>query len=89
MGFLDKAKEAAEQATARAKEGVEEVQTKRNLFQAYQELGRTTYELIEAGQISHDQLTAKAQEIRALQSQGQGEPAGTTGGGPEPPPAAA
>jgi hypothetical protein len=39
MGLLDKAKAAAEQAAAKAKEGVEEVQTKRELGQAFNELG--------------------------------------------------
>ena len=34
MGLLDKAKAAAEQAAAKAKEGVEDVQTKRELSQA-------------------------------------------------------
>ena len=41
MGFLDKAKAAAEQAAAKAKEGVEDVQTKRELSQAYNELGKS------------------------------------------------
>jgi hypothetical protein len=68
MGFMDKARSAAEQAATRAKEGVEEVQAKRNLSQAYEQLGRTTYELFEAGQISHDGLTAQAEEIRRLQA---------------------
>jgi hypothetical protein len=68
MGFMDKARSAAEQAATRAKEGVEEVQAKRNLSQAYEQLGRTTYELVEAGQISHDRLTAQAEEIRKLQA---------------------
>ena len=40
MGFLDKAKAAAEQAAAKAKEGVEDVQTKRDLSAAYNELGK-------------------------------------------------
>ena len=48
MGFLDKAKAAAEQAAASAKEGVDDVQTKRELSQAYGDLGKTTYELIAA-----------------------------------------
>jgi hypothetical protein len=56
MGFLDKAKAAAEQAAAKAKEGVEDVQTKRELGQAYGELGRTAFELLESGEISHDRL---------------------------------
>lgn len=66
MGFLDKAKSAAEQAATRAKEGVEEVQTKRSLAQAYEQLGRTAFELLEAGQISHERLTTQADEIRRL-----------------------
>ena len=66
MGFLDKAISAADQAASRAKEGVEEVQTKRNLTQAYEQLGRTAYQLIESGQISHEQLSAQAEEIRRL-----------------------
>ena len=64
MGFLDKAKDAAEQAASRAKEGVEDVQTKRNLTHTYEELGRTAFDLIEEGQISHDRMTALADEIR-------------------------
>jgi chemotaxis regulatin CheY-phosphate phosphatase CheZ len=67
MGFLDKAKAAAEQAATRAKEGVEEVQTKRNLSHAYEELGRTAFDLINEGQISHDRMTGLADEIRKLQ----------------------
>ena len=68
MGFLDKAKSAAEQAATRAKEGVEEVQAKRSLAQAYEQLGRTTFELLDAGEISHERLTAQADEIRRLQA---------------------
>jgi len=68
MGFIDKAKAAAEQAASRAKEGVEDVQTKRNLAHAYEELGRTAFELLESGQISHERLNAQADEIRGLQA---------------------
>ena len=56
MGFLDKAKAAAEQAATKAKEGVDDVQTKRELSQAYNELGKTAYELIESGDLSHPRL---------------------------------
>lgn len=66
MGFLDKAKAAAEQAAAKAKEGVEEVQTKRELGQAYGELGRTAFELLENGEISHERLETIAVKIREL-----------------------
>ena len=76
MGFLDKAKAAAEQAAAKAKEGVQEVQTKRELFQAYQELGKKTYELSESGEVSHSVLTPLIDKISALKAQEEGELAG-------------
>jgi hypothetical protein len=66
MGFLDKAKAAAEQAAAKAKEGVEDVQVKRELGQAYGELGKTTFELVESGEISHPQLEDVVARIRGL-----------------------
>ena len=66
MGFLDKAKAAAEQAAAKAKEGVEDVQAKRELSQAYNELGKSTYELIESGEITNPRLDATAAKIRTL-----------------------
>lgn len=69
MGFLDKAKATAEQAANRAKEGVEEVQAKRNLAHAYEQLGQTAFELIDAGEISHERLTAQADEVRTLRAQ--------------------
>jgi hypothetical protein len=73
MGFLDKAKAAAEQATAKAKEGVEDVQTKRELSQAYNELGKTAFELIESGDLSHPKLEPLAARIRALNERAAGD----------------
>jgi hypothetical protein len=66
MGFLDKAKAAADQATTRVKDGVDDVQAKRSLSQAYEQLGQTAYELIEKGEFTHAGLTAQAEEIRVL-----------------------
>jgi len=66
MGLLDKAKQAAEQAATKAKEGVEDVQTKRELSQAYNDLGKSTYELIGSGEISNPRLDAGAAKIKAL-----------------------
>jgi hypothetical protein len=66
MGFLDKAIAAADQASTRVKEGVDEVQDKRLLAQAYEQLGQTAYELIAKDQLTHADLTAQAEEIRAL-----------------------
>ena len=66
MGLLDKAKAAAQEATAKAKEGVEDVQLKRELSQAYNELGKTAFELLESNDISHPKLETVAAKIRSL-----------------------
>jgi hypothetical protein len=66
MGLLDKAKQAAEQAAAKAKEGVEDVQTKRELGQAYGDLGRAAFELVESGELSHARLEEPSARIRSL-----------------------
>jgi hypothetical protein len=66
VSFFNKAKQAAEQAAAKAKEGVEDVQQKRELGQAYGELGRTAFELLESGEIAHPRLEATAAQIRTL-----------------------
>ncbi len=66
MGLLDKAKAAAVEATAKAKEGVEDVQLKRELSQAYNELGKLAFELLESHDIAHPKLEPVAEKIRAL-----------------------
>ena len=76
MGFLDKAKAAAEQATAKAKEGAQELQTKRDLSGAYSELGKQTYELAEKGEVSHPQLTELVARIRSLRESAEADGAG-------------
>ncbi len=79
MGFLDKAKAAAEQAATRAKETAGELQTKRELGQAYDELGRATFTLVEAGEVSSSALDPIVERIRALKAQlEEGEPAAAT-----------
>jgi hypothetical protein len=69
MGFLDKAKAAAEQAAIRAKETAGELQTKRELGQAYDELGRTAFGLVEAGELSSPTLDPHVERIRSLKAQ--------------------
>ena len=83
MGFLDKAKAAAVEATAKAKEGVEDVQLKRELSQAYNELGKVAFELVDSGEISHAKLDAVAEKIRTLheRERGDGALAGAPAGG--------
>ncbi len=66
MSFFDKAKQAANQAAAKAKEGVEDVQQKKELWQAYHELGKTTFELIESGEISNPKFDPTVAKIRDL-----------------------
>ena len=69
MGFLDKAKAAAEQAASKAKETAGELQTKRELNQAYDELGRKTLELVESGEVSSTTLDPLVERIRSLKAQ--------------------
>lgn len=68
MKLFDKAKQAAEQAAVKAKEGVEEVQTKRDLGAAYNELGTKAFELIEAGELDRPDLVPLAERIRGLKA---------------------
>lgn len=79
MGFLDKAKSAAEQAAHKAKEGAEfaaqkaketaeDVQTKRELGNAFDELGHKAFELVESGAVSHEGLAPLVAKVRELQA---------------------
>ena len=89
MGFLDKAKAAAEQAATKAKEGVQDVQTKRELSQAYGELGQKTYELVSGGELSRPELAPLVDKISALRAQDEqeGEPVATEPAPSDQPPA--
>jgi len=69
MGLLDRAKTVAEQATIKAKEGLDEVQTRRELGQAYDELGKVAFELATAGDITHPRLEAGVERIKTLTAQ--------------------
>ena len=74
MGLLDKAKAAAEQAAVKAREGVEDVQTKRELSQAYGDLGRQAFSLVESGELANSQLDALVAKIRTLEAKASAEP---------------
>jgi hypothetical protein len=69
MGFLDKAMAAAEQAAMKAKGTAEELQTKRELGQAYGDLGRKALELIEAGTLSSAELDPFVARVQALKTE--------------------
>lgn len=68
MKLLDKAKAAAEQAAVKAKEGVEEVQTKRELNAAYGDLGEKTFDLVEAGALDRPEFATLVQKIKDLKA---------------------
>jgi hypothetical protein len=87
MGFLDKAKAAAEQAANRANEAVGDVQTKRELTKEYGELGETAFKLADSGAISHPELEAHVTRIRELQAKLEDDDAaGANGDAPAPDP---
>jgi outer membrane murein-binding lipoprotein Lpp len=88
VSFFDKAKQAAGQAAAKAREGVEDVQQKRELGQAYGDLGRAAFELVESGEISHPKLDAPSAQIRALNEKlAESSSDGTVASDPSQPPA--
>jgi hypothetical protein len=66
MSFMDRAKAAAEQVRAKAQEGVEEVQARKEVAQGYWDLGHKTYELASAGAVSHPELDPLVQRISEL-----------------------
>jgi hypothetical protein len=78
MGFVDKLKAGAEQAGNKARETAQEVQTKRELGQAYSDLGKTAFGLVDRGEISHGELTAGVDHVKELQARLSGEGASET-----------
>ena len=68
MKLLDRAKSAAEQAAVKAKEGVEEIQARRELHLAYVELGRAAFALVEDEAIGHAELERPVDRVRAARA---------------------
>jgi hypothetical protein len=66
MSFMDRAKAAAEQVRAKAQEGVEEVQARKELAQAYWDLGHKAHELASSGVISNPELDPLVARITEL-----------------------
>ncbi|MGH2874106.1 MAG: hypothetical protein ACRDL5_16790 [Solirubrobacteraceae bacterium] len=76
MSLIDKLKAGADEATARARETVQDTQLKHELGQAYGELGRAAYALIEEGglpQAADSRLSGAVERVRRLE----GAPAGS------------
>ena len=68
MGFLDKVKENIQETATMAREGVEDLHTKHELGQAYGELGRKTFDLIDAGTLQAPELGSDVERIRKLKA---------------------
>jgi hypothetical protein len=83
MGLLDKVKASAEQAASSAQKQAQIVGAKRELSQAYGDLGKTAYGLVERGEISHGDLASGVDHIRELQGRVSGESSGGESGGGE------
>lgn len=73
--FLNRIKDATNVVATRAREGVEELQTKHELSQAYNDLGRKAADLVESGAISHPELSERVEKIRVLKTQLEETPA--------------
>ena len=73
MGFMDKVKATvktgAEQAATKAQEEYEKLQTRRELGQAYEDLGTKAFELADRGDLSHADLTPLVERVRTLKAQ--------------------
>ena len=67
--FLNRLKEATANVAQMTKEGVETLQVKRELSQAYGDLGRKTADLVESGAISDPELTEPVTRIGELKAQ--------------------
>ena len=68
MDFLDKVKKNVQETAAMAREGVEDLQTRHELGQAYGELGRKTLDLIDAGTLQAPELGSDVERIRKLKA---------------------
>ena len=73
MGFMDKVKSTvksgAEQAATKAQQEYERVQTRREISQAYEDLGAKAFDLAERGDLSHADLNADVERIKTLKEQ--------------------
>jgi hypothetical protein len=66
MGFLDKVKGNIRKTASKAREGMEDLQTRRELGQAYGALGRRAFDLIDAGKLQAPELNSDVERIRKL-----------------------
>jgi hypothetical protein len=63
------AKDLAGKTASRAKQEARELQLKRDLGEAYDELGQTAFELWEQGEIASPHLESRARRVKALREE--------------------
>ena len=69
QSFLDRLKDATGVVATKAREGIEELQTRHELSQAYSDLGRKTAELVESGAVTHAELSEAVEKIKTLKAE--------------------
>ena len=67
-GFFAQLKDAANVVLEKTRDGVEDLQQKRELSETYGELGRKTAELMKRGAIAHEDLTPFLDKIVELEA---------------------
>lgn len=69
QSFFDRLKDATNVVATRAREGIEDLQTRQELSRAYSDLGRTTVDLVEKGEVTHPELTAAVEKIKSIKAE--------------------
>jgi multidrug resistance efflux pump len=67
--LFDRLKEATANVTQMTREQVGSLQTKKELWQTYADLGRKTAELVESGAVSHPELSPMVARVNELKAQ--------------------
>ena len=69
MSFFDRIREIGQQAATRAKEELDLVQRKREISQAYRDLGRRAVELAKDGQLTDPESVSIVERIGRLETE--------------------
>ena len=69
MGLLDKIKDNIQETANLAKEGLEDLQTKRELGSAYGDLGKKAFDLVDQGKLQSPELGVEVDKIRKLKAE--------------------
>jgi hypothetical protein len=67
--FFDKVKQTASDAADSVKDNVQEAKIKNDIVRTYEDLGRKTFELAEAGKIKSTALRPHIKHLRELKAQ--------------------